>query len=336
MKIKPNLFDFATSELTQDAFIAWLLSWADCENDVSLRKSALFFIKKMTNDAITEVFEIDVKKQVKTDNGGSIDILCKVNNNSIILIEDKTNTSETSGQLEKYSKWISEDVKFKNHKLYPIYFKTKDQSNLKNVVGADYVPFLRSNIIEMLKYCIDNYNVTNAIFLDFYEYLTNIEKNVNSYKITNKDNWNSANWIGFYSEIQNVFNNLKGKFEKSNWHYVPQRNGGFMALTWAWLSKEIDGDTFNYYLQLEQTKLCFKIIPKDPNNARKIRDKYRKLLYSNAKENGIEIKQNGRVGKSMTVAILKNSYIAADENGIVDMPETIQLLTKVTNLITSL
>ncbi|NEX23727.1 hypothetical protein G3480_26250 [Thiorhodococcus mannitoliphagus] len=26
---KPNLFAFATSELSQDAFLAWLLSWAD-------------------------------------------------------------------------------------------------------------------------------------------------------------------------------------------------------------------------------------------------------------------------------------------------------------------
>jgi hypothetical protein len=25
----PNLFDFATSELSQDAFICWLASWAD-------------------------------------------------------------------------------------------------------------------------------------------------------------------------------------------------------------------------------------------------------------------------------------------------------------------
>ena len=28
-KKTPNLFDFATSELSHDAFIAWLLSWAD-------------------------------------------------------------------------------------------------------------------------------------------------------------------------------------------------------------------------------------------------------------------------------------------------------------------
>ncbi len=29
MDNKPNLFKFATSELSQDAFIRWLLAWAD-------------------------------------------------------------------------------------------------------------------------------------------------------------------------------------------------------------------------------------------------------------------------------------------------------------------
>ncbi len=28
---KPNLFSYATSELSQDAFIAWLLAWASPE-----------------------------------------------------------------------------------------------------------------------------------------------------------------------------------------------------------------------------------------------------------------------------------------------------------------
>ena len=29
MKKRPNLFDYATSELSQDAFLTWLIQWAD-------------------------------------------------------------------------------------------------------------------------------------------------------------------------------------------------------------------------------------------------------------------------------------------------------------------
>jgi hypothetical protein len=30
--MKPNIFKYATSELSQDAFICWLLAWAKDEN----------------------------------------------------------------------------------------------------------------------------------------------------------------------------------------------------------------------------------------------------------------------------------------------------------------
>jgi hypothetical protein len=37
--MEPNLFNYATSELSQDAFICWLIAWADSsqiENDKNL------------------------------------------------------------------------------------------------------------------------------------------------------------------------------------------------------------------------------------------------------------------------------------------------------------
>ena len=37
---RPNIFDFGTSELTQDAFICWLVSWVNCGENPSLEKCA--------------------------------------------------------------------------------------------------------------------------------------------------------------------------------------------------------------------------------------------------------------------------------------------------------
>ena len=31
--MKPNVFDYATSELSQDAFLAWLFKWAEKDNE---------------------------------------------------------------------------------------------------------------------------------------------------------------------------------------------------------------------------------------------------------------------------------------------------------------
>jgi len=46
----PNLFDFATSELSQDAFICWLASWADPalkEQNEPLHATATAFLTRL-------------------------------------------------------------------------------------------------------------------------------------------------------------------------------------------------------------------------------------------------------------------------------------------------
>ncbi|NLY79687.1 MAG: hypothetical protein GX072_07305, partial [Lysinibacillus sp.] len=49
---RPNLFQFATSELSQDAFLCWLMSWAqkDFQSiDETMQKIAVNFISEIFN-----------------------------------------------------------------------------------------------------------------------------------------------------------------------------------------------------------------------------------------------------------------------------------------------
>ena len=64
---KPNLFSFATSELSQDAFICWLVSWANNPEEKELSGCAKDFIcmlynlnksSKISSEAVTEVKNI--------------------------------------------------------------------------------------------------------------------------------------------------------------------------------------------------------------------------------------------------------------------------------------
>ena len=65
----PNLFSFATSELSQDAFICWLLSWENpkiSESDKELHQCAIAFIKalfKKHKKSVSEIKDIKIKKQ---------------------------------------------------------------------------------------------------------------------------------------------------------------------------------------------------------------------------------------------------------------------------------
>ncbi len=315
---EPNLFNWATSELSQDAFICWLLSWANYPDNEPLFKTAKYLINKLTDNKIDNFKEVEVVRQRY-----KIDILCIIDKKNAILIEDKTNTSDRPNQLENYLQKLSKD--FSQENIFPIYFKTGDQSNYQSINKAGYKLFLRPDFLEILKFGKEQ-NISNAIFNDFNEYLNNIENSVQSYKLLPVKNWHWNSWKGFYSALQKQLND-------GNWDYVPQKNGGFLGFCWYRLRKEFDSVKFDYYLQLEHNKFCFKLYPYKRDKAELIRNHYRQLLYKKAKEHNINLYQNGRVGNYMTVAALKDNYISVDENGIIDMDKTVQTLKKIQNML---
>ena len=134
--MKPNIFDIATKELSQDAFITWLLAFADNDNqqyDKELNLCAKEFvsmlIKKQIPNFNEPILTVEAGRQWK-----NIDVWAEVNNKYLIIIEDKTVTSEHSNQLERYKeiaeKWCSE-----NGYETPIciYLKTGNESGKKYI-----------------------------------------------------------------------------------------------------------------------------------------------------------------------------------------------------------
>lgn len=315
---KPNLFKFATSELSQDAFICWLLSWGNYSIEDPLNKTAKFFISKLTNGKIKDFKEIEVHRQYN-----KIDIVAIIDNEWVILIEDKTNTKDHSNQLQTYLKHLS--TKHLPEKIFPLYCKTGDQSDFSSPKKAGYSLFLRKEFLEILEYGIEQ-GVQNEIFLDFFTHLSDIESSVQSYKSLPLQQWKWNSWKGFYSELQE-------RLGMGNWDYVPQKNGGFLGFWWFWKIAEVDGFKYEYYLQLEQNKFCFKLYPHKREVAEKVRNHYRSKLFEKANELGVKVFQNGRIGNSMTVAALTNSYIATNQDGFLDFEKTILNIKNAENLL---
>ena len=306
---KPNLFTWATSELSQDAFIIWLLDWANYPEGGALHKIAIELINTLTDNKIAEIKTVHFEPQRH-----KIDILCIINDKYALLIEDKTNTSNHSGQLERYLEKLSKE--FSRDLIFPVYFKTGDQSDFDAIEQLGYKLFLRNDFLKVLSFGLEQ-GVSDSIFLDYYEVLNNKEESFQSYKTLPVAQWHWDSWKGFYSELQK-------QLGAGGWDYVPQNNGGFLGFWWNWKSKTYEGKKFDYYLQLEHNKFCFKIKVEDKADSYQIRDYYRSLLYPKAKEHNVAIYQNGRVGKTMTVAVLEEPYIAVDKNGFLDMDSTIK------------
>jgi hypothetical protein len=288
-----NLFDYATSELSQDAFICWLMSYARhdarqvTDNDKALRNCALAFIKEFVPPLAklpdAEIFVTNIQKQHL-----KIDVLLTVNEKYQIIIEDKTSTREHSHQLEKYINDLTAELSEKtkitkesaHNNIYGIYYKTGFQSNYYDVKKANYNIFDRQRILKILN---DHKTaITSDIFLNYLEYYNDFETQAQKYQSLPFNKWD-------WRMLEYFYNDLKATLEKHNetlggycdYGYVANPSGGFTGL-WLFPKDILNFNEVKYspYLQLEpggeKINICFKLaIENDVPNfkPRQLKDK---------------------------------------------------------------
>ena len=272
-----NIFNFATSELSQDAFICWLCNWVNFDdNDLSedekkLKELAIDFIEKMSGEKLGDR-KVNIKRQYQ-----KIDILLEIQNKTefitkeneknpvidiYVIIEDKVGTSLHSDQQKTYRNLIFEKNKEDNGnkaEIKVVYYKIYDEDNMERLKENGVNVILgRENILELLKEYKDKIN--NSIFENYHNYLSNIETDVNSYEKKNLEDWNSNCYIGFFKELKNEKNLLEhaiGRQKDCSWGYVNNSSGGFMGMWWFPLSEEkinklTETSDEDIYLQIEQ------------------------------------------------------------------------------------
>lgn len=311
--MKPNIFDIATKELSQDAFITWLLRFGDesCKKeDEQLNLCAKEFItalvKSQYPDFCDEIRTVQADRQWE-----NIDVWSEVNSEYFIIIEDKTNTSEHSKQLERYKKIASSHCLQKGYKLVCIYIKTGNESlaDLQKIIKKGFSVFDRKSILEILsKYN----NIKNNIFSDYLERLSRLEEKNNRFDKIDISEWTGNDWQGFYQFVER---NLE--MNDINWGLANNPNGGFWYCCFSWLDWKYNSTV---YIQLEQDKarLCFKVKIDEDNKAHsgsKVRNELYKIIISEAKKhNYLEIKKPNKFGsgKYMTFAIIEQPHWFGD------------------------
>lgn len=135
-----NLFDYATKELSQDAFLMWLIDSHNSDDDIEkmVSRKFIYFISGISEDEVLK--EVWVKPQwCKID----ITVFITTNNDKIgIFIEDKT-TSDERNQLQKYNESIDKIIKGEKGKLTKIkkiFYKTNtiDEEERNRIKNANW------------------------------------------------------------------------------------------------------------------------------------------------------------------------------------------------------
>lgn len=300
----PNLFSYATSELSQDAIIAWIISWADVkyrEVDACLHRVAQSFLRLLMGKDESFIIEgVKVGRQWR-----NIDIWAEINDKSFLIIEDKTGTTIHDEQLERYKSTVQECYAGQRTDLFYAYVKTGNEpkSILDDVQKKGYLTISRKDIID----CLSQYNGQNNILLSFVEHLSEEEADTLSFKSKPVKEWSWFAWEGFYKELER-------NLDIDSWGYVSNPAGGFLGAWWHFT----DFAEGQMYLQIEQGKLCFKICYEGNGDRSAIRWRCHEQLLNLAGDKYPEICRPARFGAGiyMTIAV-----VSADDlfgTGILD------------------
>jgi hypothetical protein len=248
---RPNIFKVSTKELSQDAFITWLLQWANpqcaqlCSILHACGRDFLLLVMNKTDGKIIERVEagrqwenVDVWAEVFFTDGSK----------TLIVIEDKTFSGQHSNQLERY-KMKAEDYCIKNgYNLICTYFKIGSEP-LKTLNEIKRKGF---NIVTRLeiRMCLQPYrDAEHSILQDFIEYIDELEAAHVAFESRVPKDWSGLAWVGFYQFVES-------NISVNGWHRVNNPSGGFwnLCLTWAYWNEHIP-----VYMQIEEHKLCYKI-----------------------------------------------------------------------------
>ena len=203
--MKNNLFSFATSELSQDAFICWCLNWINYPNE-NLYPMAKDIFSNLLEEKDLENERIEILRQYK-----KIDVLVILKNSKkVFLIEDKTYTFEHK-QIQRYKEEIEKDPKIKENTIKTVYFKTGFWFSYDDLVSAD-IKIDREDFLKIIK----KYKGKNQILDDYCEYFERVtedeekEKNylISQEEIKEKSYWGlniSKSSISQYKFMRDIF-----------------------------------------------------------------------------------------------------------------------------------
>lgn len=332
-----NLFHWANKELSQDAFLCWLIQWASKEHaaasgilheigrklvEALISKSEPFvsqskpFIlpEQSTMTIFKQYLRLDLAVRIETPSG-----------NYALLIEDKVN-AEIYNDLAQYRSILEKDEHFKNCEfILPILIKTGDQCSYIPAESAGFKTFLRKDFLNFLAPYRQQCK-SNSILDNFYSHLSAVEEEVESFRNLPIGSWQWNSWKGFY-------NYLSRRSPFIVWHYVPNKSGGFLCSRSEehWL-----GDLGILYWQIEHDKkrLCLKLgeVRNNPSSIREqaiaIVDEY---LAVNALDH-IDPPERKGCGCYMTIKVVKAENWLGRDDDMADLDEIVKRLARFASL----
>ena len=314
----PSLFDYATKELSQDAFFCWLFEWVhDDYKGLPVYEYAIKLLSYITpdnlKDKIKNIQKVEIKKQYKR-----IDFIVIINDDLIYMFEDKVRTTEHDNQLERYKKTVSKD--FPDCTPIYVYLKT-------NIVWPEEIEivkakdFLVLDIYKIREILLGTCN--NNIYMDFLQTLDSRIEEIEAFDKEDINDWNYDNWIGF---VYNVSKHVK--YEVFDTFH---RNAAWWFVM-SWIKKFRGYDNIDVALEINTKQFVVKVYLW--NEAREIAEKCMEVIekdldFITQQFQKYNPRITRRTGKhSITIFSIPN-FIKTKNGNKLDMDKTLAFIKQV-------
>ncbi len=336
---KPNIFEYATKELSQDAFLCWLFSYAikGIDKDNNIKACAIDFLKSFIPELENEK-EIFLTKAPEKQ-FCRVDVLLTVNDKYKIIIEDKTYTHEHDDQLSVYRNCI--ETKFPDYTVVGVYYKIGFQSDLRTIKENNYKYFGLKTICSILDRHIDC--IDNDIFVDYYNYVKEIENDINRFRTLPINEWNWTQINAFFEYTKSIpYGGMN-----YDYGYVPNQSGGFYGM-WIYNDTYSDYNNSKYelYLQCEfveqKINICYKASTQEGSKIDKaVREHFvwendNGKWINNAALYGFTKPQRYGTGKTVTIGLYKDDeqitdYLSAEKKINAAIDDFKKMIEKINN-----
>ena len=280
--VRNNLFDFATRELSHDAFLCWLFNSKNGEDRVSEEVSLALF-NRMLNSNYQKIDDVKVNKQVsltsneiKDHSGkyitGTLDVIVNVQLDGqkfIVIIEDKVDAYETNNQLSRYPILVREKYDASNQIVRFVFITLGNKpSPVLRKIGesTEWNVLTRNDILVCIGNILGNNDLNSEILEHYYSYLQSWSTESTKFKEDTILDWSSKAIQGFYEHIVENDRIVDLTKRDANWGYVNRYSDGFWGFWWSFsdfkwnnnslipIDQSEEGkDHIKIYLQIELT-----------------------------------------------------------------------------------
>lgn len=356
----PNLYDFATKELAQDATLAYILKWAASEYrnagcvDPYVRQMnalgedllrALVQCHPNRPDQLPALTKVEVCRQRSVVLGkdtrgrkklGRLDLVVTVGTgpkNLILVVEDKIKARTQVDQLTAYVNALTKELNDSSTVL-GVLCKTRNESIPENKWSAHGV-FLRKDILAVLERHV---HVPNTIVRDFHAHWQDFDNRTQKWCSCPVRKWEDEQVEGFY---------LKLERQEAEWHWGVDTRGLQQVLNFWTGSTTMDSETMpevRIRVEIENAKRMWISAHRSGERpvSRTTLD-YLKTLF--ASKDGLSIGMGLTLRRAHTkggskyprpVQVTANEaheYLALNEDGTLNFGETVKRIRRVDRFI---